>query len=104
MTIAGASYNITKENVVANATTQDTLEHLAAATAADWTTVANLTSANAKNSHELQNKNTSFQVLQKSMEKLQAQLTALQQQSWPPQQASAVQVPMFQPQPQFIPS
>ena len=104
MTIAGASYNITKENVVANATTQDTLEHLAAATAADWTAVANLTSANAKLSHELQSKNTSFQALQKSMEKLQTQLTALQQQPQPHQQAPAVQVPMFQPQPQFFPS
>ena len=77
MTIAGAGYNITEEHVVANATTQDTLEHLAAATAADRTAVANLTSANAKLSHKLQSKNTSFQALQKSMEKLQTQLTAL---------------------------
>ena len=56
MTIAGAGYNITKEHVVANAKTQDTLEHLAAATAANWTALANLTSANTKLSHKLQRK------------------------------------------------
>ena len=80
MTIAGAGYNITEEHVVANATTQGMLEHLTAATAANRTAAANLTSPNAKLSHELQSKNTSFQALQKSMEKLQTQLTALQQQ------------------------
>ena len=109
MTASGLGFNATDEtevyNATANLTTHNALEHLAAATAADQTAVANLTHANVKLSQELQTSNTSYQTLKKSMEKLQAQLTALQSQSAPTHQ----QVPVFpqqnfMPQPQSFPS
>ena len=63
MTAAGSGFNATKETTIA-ANAQDTLEHLAVATTANQTAVANLTSANAKISSELQDKNIACVALQ----------------------------------------
>ena len=59
MMAAGSGFNTSKETAIA-ANVQDTLGHLAAATAANHTAAANLTSANEKLSSELQNKNVAF--------------------------------------------
>ena len=80
LTVVGLGLNATKENTIAanDATAQDRLKHLAAATAADCTVVVNLTSANAKLSSKLQDKNTAYASLQKSLEKVQNQLVQLE--------------------------
>ena len=52
---AGSGFNATEETAIA-ANAQDTLKHLAVAIAANRTAVANLTSANAKLSREIQDK------------------------------------------------
>lgn len=98
MTASHTGYNIVDEQDTNETTTLDALEHLAAATAADRTAVANLTSANAKLSQELQTKNKSYQELQKSLERVQAQLSELQLQ----QQQRSAQVPPIQQQTQYF--
>ena len=77
MTALGAGFNAVEDEPASDTTTQETLEHLAAATAADRTAVANLTSANEKLSQELKNKNNALQQLQRSFDQLQSQLNAL---------------------------
>ena len=92
-------FNITKENTISvnAATAQDALEHLGAATAADCTAVANLTSANSKLSSKLQDKNTAYAALQKALEKVQNQIAQLQTSKQTPVTPQTQKVPIMQP-------
>ena len=105
MNTAGSAFNANAQEYTETAPMfQDSFEHLAAATAADRTAVANLTAANAKLSQELQSKNTNYTTLQRSMEKLQQQLAALQTSHQQPSQNNTNMQPQFQPPSmQFMP-
>ena len=83
MNTAGSAFNAGAVSTVDETVpqVQDSLQHLAAATAADRTAVANLTSANSKLSQELQAKTATFTALQKSLELVQKQLSDLQLQT-----------------------